>query len=72
MSKTPRGRKAIYNVGDQVIIKSGGPAMTIEKVMEHHVTEDFIGTYRCQWFAGKKLDMGIFPEESLESYTPKL
>lgn len=53
MSKTPRGRKAIYNVGDQVIIKSGGPAMTIEKVMEHHVTEDFIGTYRCQWFAGK-------------------
>ena len=51
-----------YVVGDIVKIKSGGPEMTVRTVP----TE---GTkfYRCQWFAGKKLEQGDFPGESLES-----
>ncbi|QXP22696.1 DUF2158 domain-containing protein [Actinobacillus pleuropneumoniae] len=28
---------------------------------------EFNGYYTCQWFAGKKLEKGRFPEESLES-----
>jgi uncharacterized protein YodC (DUF2158 family) len=31
----------------------------------------FTGEYKCQWFSGKKLDNGIFPEESLTSTNPK-
>lgn len=35
----------------------------------HSIIEDaykgFHGNYRCQWFAGKKSDKDIFPEESL-------
>ena len=54
MSKT-------YNVGDIVKLKSGGPEMTIEEVG----TGLHKGDYRCQWFAGKKLNWGTFPYESL-------
>ncbi len=34
-------------------MKSGGPVMTVEKAFEDD-------SYRCQWFAGKKLETGIF------------
>jgi uncharacterized protein YodC (DUF2158 family) len=56
-----------YNVGDIVKLKSGGPNMTIKTV--HVSYEEFQGTYQCQWFAGKKLDTGAFPEESLVAVT---
>lgn len=56
-----------YNVGDQVQLKSGGPCMTIKELTRGS------GGYRCQWFAGKKLDGGIFPEDSLMPYVaPKV
>jgi uncharacterized protein YodC (DUF2158 family) len=50
------------NVGDRVRLKSGGPVMTISE-----------GNYGdgssvlCQWFAGTKLETGIFPLATLES-----
>jgi uncharacterized protein YodC (DUF2158 family) len=50
-----------FKVGDIVKLKSGGPEMTVEKPFTH----DGIA-YRCQWFAGKKMESGIFPEDSLE------
>jgi len=51
------------NSGDTVQLKSGGPVMTIQKLM--------VGTtYRCQWFAGKKLEVGDFPEDSLIQASP--
>lgn len=53
-----------FNVGDMVKLKSGGPEMTI-RIVRTNTQEFFIGTYTCQWFAGKKLDEGTFPEESL-------
>ncbi|WP_369920369.1 YodC family protein [Marinomonas polaris] len=58
-----------YNIGDIVKIKSGGPDMTINKVSINVSTEEFTGNYHCQWFAGKKLDTGIFPEDSLVPVT---
>jgi len=51
-------------MGDIVKLKSGGPEMTVQK-------EYGDGTYRCQWFAGKKLEGGIFPVESLELVKPE-
>ena len=59
-----------YNIGDQVQLKSGGPCMTINELIKHYPREEFKGNYRCQWFAGKKLDNGVFPEDSLQDYVP--
>jgi uncharacterized protein YodC (DUF2158 family) len=53
-----------FEVGKIVTLKSGGPEMTINKVMENY-EGDSTRLYRCQWFAGKKLDSGDFPSESL-------
>jgi len=71
MAKAPKQMVPKFKVGDLVVLKSNGPTMTIEKVAVNINTQEFVGTYRCQWFAGKKLDTGSFPEDSLEAYTPK-
>lgn len=57
-------KKNKFELGDIVKLKSGGPDMTVKEV-HTKMNDEFSGSYRCQWFAGKKLDMGIFPEESL-------
>jgi uncharacterized protein YodC (DUF2158 family) len=49
---------AEFKTGDQVVLKSGGPTMT---VMEELPT----GQIRCQWFSGKNLKHGNFKPESL-------
>lgn len=54
-----------YNLGDILKLKSGGPDMTVKEVIINSMRDEFSGSYRCQWFAGKKLDMGVFPQESL-------
>lgn len=72
MAKAPTQNPAPkYSSGDQVVLKSGGPVMTVEKAIIGNTTGVFSGSYRCQWFAGKKLDSGIFPENSLDQFTPK-
>jgi uncharacterized protein YodC (DUF2158 family) len=48
-----------FKVGDLVELKSGGAVMTVR-------FQNTTGTYTCQWFAGKKLDDGIFPHDSLK------
>lgn len=55
-----------YTTGDIVQLKSGGPDMTVK---ERVSTVD--NTYRCQWFAGKKLESGVFPEDSLKPIEEK-
>lgn len=47
-----------FVIGDIVKLKSGGPEMTVQSHRESY--------YTCQWFAGKKLENGRFPEDSLE------
>lgn len=54
-----------YKVGDKVKLKSGGPVMTVHQVSVTH-PPIYRGNLRCQWFAGKKLEEGYFPEDSLE------
>ncbi|MEB8537023.1 YodC family protein [Acidithiobacillus ferriphilus] len=53
--------EARFAVGDVVKLKSGGPDMTVKSIPERPY-----GNYYCQWFAGKKLESGGFPEDSIE------
>lgn len=45
--------------GDIVKLKSGGPEMTVR---EWNLMSK---VYICQWFAGKKLEQGLFHPDSL-------
>ncbi len=53
-----------YDIGDIVQLNAGGPEMAIQSQIQNR-DGIWIGSYKCQWFAGKKLDNGNFPEESL-------
>lgn len=53
-----------YSIGDIVQLNAGGPEMSIYNPITDH-RDIWIGSYKCQWFAGKKLDNGNFREESL-------
>lgn len=44
--------------GDTVMLKSGGPIMTIEQVLDKDRAA-------CQWFDNGKLSHGVFPLVSL-------
>ncbi|MFC3606735.1 YodC family protein [Stutzerimonas tarimensis] len=55
-------RQNEFKIGDIVKLKSGGPEMTVQQA-----PTDTSTYYKCQWFAGKKLESGVFPEGSLES-----
>ena len=50
-----------FAIGDIVKLKSGGPEMTVQSLPDAPSRN-----YRCQWFAGKKLESGSFPQDSLE------
>lgn len=54
----------IFSVGQVVKLNSGGPEMTIRSINENDHGQ--IKSYSCQWFAGKKLEQGVFPPESLK------
>jgi len=51
-----------FEVGDTVVLKSGGPAMTITSIKPIGRP----GEVRTTWFAGKKNESGFFPVEALE------
>jgi len=53
-------------VGTIVKLKSGGPDMTVQEVCKRYDNEEPTGSVDCQWFAGKKLEKGRFPVDSLE------
>ena len=54
--------KTSFAVGNIVKLKSGGPEMTVRAV-----PTELSKPYTCQLFAGKKLEQGNFPGDSLES-----
>lgn len=56
-----------FAIGDIVRLKSGGPDMTVK----YTPAETSSSRYGCQWFAGKKLEQGEFPEDSLAKVEPK-
>lgn len=56
-----------FKAGDTVQLNAGGPVMSINRV---NTTTSGIVTYDCQWFAGKKLDVGRFAPEQLIAAVP--
>jgi len=48
-----------FRTGDTVKLISGGPIMTVEN--PNYLDNKVL----CQWFAGKKLEHGDFPPNSL-------
>lgn len=68
-----------FNVGDVLKLKSGGPTMTVQRIIgaeganfmikaadEFLKTQGFIeGDVVCQWFNESKLDSGTFKCDSL-------
>lgn len=49
-----------FNIGDVVVLKSGGPSMTIE-----NLDRDSELVY-CAWFDGKEKKVNSFPPGALE------
>lgn len=59
--------------GDIVVLKSGGPPMTVDMVpgeMEHKFSTDPLVGYRCEWFKGATAAHGIYGEHLLDKYEP--
>lgn len=68
-----------FKIGDMVQLKSGGPAMTIQRIISldedpsFNQIDDYIklikgfkkGDVICQWFIDNKLKQSAFPAESL-------
>lgn len=59
-----------FAVGTIVKLKSGGPDMTIKEVVVNYTTKRATGDLICQWFAGKGLQQGGFPIDSVELVKP--
>ena len=57
-----------YKIGDKVQLNVGGPKMAVSEVRTDD--NEQVYSYRCQWFAGKKLDSGYFPADSLVPVPP--
>jgi uncharacterized protein YodC (DUF2158 family) len=49
-----------YTVGDLVVLKSGGPVMTVYEISPSGTNVN------CNWFVGGKLHHGNFPMSILE------
>jgi len=53
--------KKKYKIGDIVRLKSGGPSMTVRGF-----TSELEELLECQWFAGDKLQFGVFHPDAVE------
>lgn len=64
-----KGQDMSFKIGDIVKLKSGGPNMTIKHLTKKTGKDGFktneIESINSQWFAGKKLDSGFFPIDSI-------
>ncbi len=49
-------------IGDVVILKSGGPRMTVVYI-DTDYTPPRLG---CEWFLNGKVESGAFPEQAVE------
>lgn len=59
---------AQFKVGDIVVLKSGGPKMTVTKATGILADKSEV---QCSWFAGAKQEHGTFPIAALETAVPE-
>jgi uncharacterized protein YodC (DUF2158 family) len=60
-----------FKKGDIVVLKSGGPPMTVDKIPGESVSDfgsSFHKGYKCQWFKGATAAHGEYGEHLLEVY----
>jgi len=57
---------ADFKPGDLVVLKSGGPVMTVDDVDKYGQTG-----VSCVWFAGAKREVATFQHHSIELAPPK-
>jgi uncharacterized protein YodC (DUF2158 family) len=57
---------ALFKIGDQVRLKSGGPLMTVVRLPETDLPK-LPGELGCTWFEGKRHHQKSFPANALEA-----
>ena len=65
-----------FKIGDVVQLKSGGPEMTVQDILGTTTSKPQTFAYTtaghsegeliCKWFAGNKLETGLFKPETLD------
>ena len=56
-----------FKTGDVIVLKSGGPKMTVTGIHAPHGGTIHVDT---AWFAGAKKEHGTFPQDTLELPAP--
>ena len=57
---------AVFKSGDLVVLKSGGPTMTVDTVNTDIFDDDKITGILCAWFVGQKLERVRFDPEAIQ------
>src|SRR6188508_2511314 len=57
---------AVLKSGDLVVLKSGGPTMTVDTVNTDIFDDNKITGILCVWFVGKKLERVRFDHRAVE------
>jgi uncharacterized protein YodC (DUF2158 family) len=57
---------AVFKSGDQVVLKSGGPTMTIDSVNTDIFDDNKITGVVCVWFVGTKLERFRFEHGAIQ------
>ncbi|GIQ60328.1 hypothetical protein Flavo103_34640 [Flavobacterium collinsii] len=58
-----------FKIGDSVILKSGGPTMTVTAFIGTRPMSgpsQYTGRVTCSWFTDNKVQTADFPQDSLE------
>jgi uncharacterized protein YodC (DUF2158 family) len=62
---------AVFKSGDLVVLKSGGPVMTVDTVNTDIFDDDKITGVLCVWFVGEKFERVRFDHRAIEPANPQ-
>jgi uncharacterized protein YodC (DUF2158 family) len=63
-------KMTVFKSGDLVILKSGGPVMTVDTVNTDIFDDDKITGILCAWFIGNKLERARFDPDAIVPPSP--
>jgi uncharacterized protein YodC (DUF2158 family) len=61
----------VLKPGDLVVLKSGGPVMTVDTVNTDIFDDDKVTGILCAWFVGDKLERARFDSGAIEPAPPR-
>ena len=61
----------VFKSGDLVVLKSGGPVMTVDTVNTDIFDDDKVTGLLCAWFAGEKLERVWCDHRAIEAAPPQ-